>query len=117
MEHATPEESITAGKQVGLIVSSVAPARPAGHPRADLGTVRRLHHHHAARQAADARRLRQRRARKRAYLEPVVVGDVLPDMPLCLTPEYYVNVPLETTYRTAYDAVPRRWRDVLDGLA
>ena len=36
------------------------------------------------------------------------------DMPLYLTPEFYVNVPLETTYRAAYDAVPRRWRDVLE---
>jgi hypothetical protein len=54
--------------------------------------------------------------RKRAYLEPVAVGDALPDMPLYLTPEFYVNVPLETTYRTAYDAVPRRWRDVLETL-
>jgi hypothetical protein len=42
-------------------------------------------------------------------------GDMLPDMPLYLTPELYVNVPLEATYRTAYDAVPRRWRDVLEG--
>jgi hypothetical protein len=45
-----------------------------------------------------------------------VVGDVLPDMPLYLTPAFYVNVPLEMTYCTAYDAVPRRWRDVLDRL-
>jgi hypothetical protein len=53
-------------------------------------------------------------ARKRAYLELVAVGDALPDMPLYRTPAFYVNVPLETTYRTAYDAVPRRWRDVLE---
>jgi hypothetical protein len=52
--------------------------------------------------------------RKRAYVEPVAVGDALPDMPLYLTPEFYVNVPLETTYRGAYNAVPRRWREVLE---
>jgi hypothetical protein len=55
--------------------------------------------------------------RKRAYLEAVAVGDALPDMPLYLTPEFYVNVPLETTYGAAYEAVPRRWRDVLEGRA
>jgi hypothetical protein len=51
---------------------------------------------------------------KRAYIEPVAVGDVLPDMPLFLTPEFHVNVPLEATYRTAFDAVPRYWREVLE---
>jgi hypothetical protein len=54
------------------------------------------------------------RPEKRAYVEPVAVGDLLPDMPLFLTPEYYVNVPLETTYRAAFDGVPRRWRNVLE---
>jgi Protein of unknown function (DUF4058) len=53
-------------------------------------------------------------AKRRAYIEPLAVGDALPDMPLFLTPEYYVNVPLETTYRTAFDAVPQRWRNVLE---
>lgn len=50
---------------------------------------------------------------KTAYIEPVAVGDVLPDMPLFLEPDIYVPVPLETTYQAAFDAVPRRWRDVL----
>jgi hypothetical protein len=50
----------------------------------------------------------------RAFIEPVAVGDVLPDMPLFLEPERYVLVPLEATYRTAFDAVPRRWRTVLE---
>jgi hypothetical protein len=53
-------------------------------------------------------------ARKRAYLEPVAVGDVLPDMPLYLTPQFYVNVPLETTNCASFEAVPRRWREVLE---
>jgi hypothetical protein len=51
---------------------------------------------------------------KRAFVESVAVGDALPAMPLYLTPEGYVLVPLDATYRTAFDAVPRRWRDVLD---
>jgi hypothetical protein len=51
---------------------------------------------------------------KRAFIEPVAVGDVLPDMPLFLTPAFYVNVPLEKTYAAAFDAVPRRWRGLLE---
>jgi hypothetical protein len=50
---------------------------------------------------------------KQAFIEPVAVGDVLPDMPLFFEPERYVPVPLEQTYQAAFDAVPKRWRDVL----
>src|SRR5262249_23475675 len=32
---------------------------------------------------------------KTAYIEPVAVGDTLPDMPLFLEPDVYVPVPLE----------------------
>src|SRR5262245_23535953 len=49
-----------------------------------------------------------------AYVEPVAVGDVLPDMPLFLDPDQYVNVPLEATYRAAYEAVPRYYRNILE---
>ena len=35
-------------------------------------------------------------------------------MPLFLQPGAYVEVPLEATYREAFAAVPRRWRDVLE---
>jgi hypothetical protein len=35
-------------------------------------------------------------------------------MPLFLTEELYVNVPLEATYQAAYRGVPKRWRDVLE---
>jgi hypothetical protein len=52
--------------------------------------------------------------RKTAYVEPTAVGHELIDMPLFLTEEMYVNVPLEATYRAAYRGVPKRWRDVLD---
>jgi hypothetical protein len=54
---------------------------------------------------------------KTAYVEPVAVGDSLPDMPLFLTPEVYVPVPLETTYQASWQAVPRRWRRELEGGA
>jgi hypothetical protein len=50
----------------------------------------------------------------RAFIEPVGVGDVLIDMPLFLEPGRYVAVPLEETYRAAFDSVPRRWRTVLE---
>src|SRR5207253_97972 len=33
-----------------------------------------------------------------AYVEPIAVGDLLPDMPLFLKPDYYVPAPLEATY-------------------
>lgn len=50
----------------------------------------------------------------RAYVVPVAVGEVLPDMPLFLEPEQAVTVPLEVTYMAAFQEVPRRWRRVLD---
>lgn len=49
----------------------------------------------------------------RAYIEPIAVGDPLPDMPLFLAPNGCVMVPLETTYNAAFGVQPRRWRDVL----
>ncbi len=50
-----------------------------------------------------------------AYLEHPVVGASLPEMPLFLTPEYYVNLPLERTYMEAYQGMPAFWREVLEG--
>jgi hypothetical protein len=38
-----------------------------------------------------------------AYVEPVTVGDALPDMPIFLKPDFYVPAPLEETYRTTWD--------------
>jgi Protein of unknown function (DUF4058) len=49
----------------------------------------------------------------KAFVEPVAVGDVLPMMPLILEPGWAVEVPLEQTYQAAWDAVPRRWQQVL----
>jgi len=53
----------------------------------------------------------------RAYIEPVAVGDVLPEMPLFLVPDGCVKIPLESTYQTAFSVLPRRWKRVLDGGA
>jgi Protein of unknown function (DUF4058) len=50
----------------------------------------------------------------RAYVKPVAVGDTMIDMPLFLSPRQIVPVPLEATYQTAFAAVPRRWRVVLE---
>jgi hypothetical protein len=52
--------------------------------------------------------------RKIGYIEPTAVGRELIDMPLFLTPEVYINVPLEPTYQAAYRGVPRKWREVLE---
>jgi len=39
----------------------------------------------------------------------------LPEMPLFLDPDYYINVPLEPDYTAAYRGVPEYWRRVVDG--
>jgi len=49
-----------------------------------------------------------------AYLEPVAVGQTLSDMPLFLTAERYVNVPLEATYQAAYRGMPEYWRGIIE---
>lgn len=54
---------------------------------------------------------------KRAFIEPLAVGEALPDMPLFLEPELYVPVSLEATYQAAFEAVPRQGRDVLQPLS
>ena len=47
------------------------------------------------------------------YLEPVACGDVLPSMPVFLSRDVYIPVPLEETYRSAWEAVPAVWREAL----
>jgi hypothetical protein len=47
------------------------------------------------------------------FLDPVAVGDSLPDMPLFLTRQVYVPVPLEATYSAAWEGMPDFWRKVL----
>jgi hypothetical protein len=50
-----------------------------------------------------------------ARLEHLAPGTVLPDMPLFIRPDKYVNVPLESTYESAYGGMPLFWRNVLEG--
>jgi hypothetical protein len=49
-----------------------------------------------------------------AYVEPVAVGDALPDMPIFLTGDRYVPCPLEATYRTAWEQFPAPLRGPLE---
>ena len=52
-----------------------------------------------------------------AYVEFVAVGDALPDMPLFLKPDIYVQAPLEPTYQAAWDAFPAALKGLLDTSA
>lgn len=45
-----------------------------------------------------------------AYVEPVAVGDPLPEMPLFLTNEVHVLVPLEPTYQATWHVSPEDMR-------
>jgi hypothetical protein len=49
-----------------------------------------------------------------AWIYPLAVSDPLPDLPLVLASDIYVLLPLEATYHSAWGAVPRRWRAVLE---
>jgi hypothetical protein len=50
-----------------------------------------------------------------AFIELVGVSDTLPQMPLFLTADVYVLVPLEATYQSAWQGMPAYWRNVLSG--
>lgn len=50
------------------------------------------------------------------YLEHLAFNRPLPEMPLFLTPDYYVNLPLEATYMAAFRGMPGFWRNVLEAL-
>ena len=49
-----------------------------------------------------------------AYVEPVAVGDVLPDMPVFLAADRYVACPLEESYQTAWEQFPVPLRGPLE---
>ena len=52
---------------------------------------------------------------KVAYVENVGLGDMLPDMPIFLTPDQYVQCPLEATYMVAWGVFPRALKGPLEG--
>ncbi len=47
-------------------------------------------------------------------IEPIAVGDELPEMPLFVEPESHILVPLERTYQASFAGIPQRWRRVLE---
>lgn len=49
-----------------------------------------------------------------AFVEPIQVGQRLPDMPVFLDPSWYVNVPLEATYEMAWQGLPAPYRKILE---
>jgi hypothetical protein len=49
-----------------------------------------------------------------AYVEPVAVGDLLPDMPVFLNADRYVPCPLESTYQTAWAQFPEPLKGPLE---
>ena len=48
---------------------------------------------------------------KRAYVEPVAVGDPLPDMPVFLDSDTYILAPLEPTYLATWETCPEPMRN------
>jgi hypothetical protein len=53
-------------------------------------------------------------AQRVAYVEPVAVGDAMPDMPLFLTNAVHIKVPLELTYRATWGASPEELRTAVE---
>ncbi len=51
---------------------------------------------------------------RRGYAQPLAVGEPLSPMPLFLTAESYVNVPLEETYSSAFRSIPKHLRELLE---
>lgn len=51
---------------------------------------------------------------KKAYVEPVAVGDVMPDMPLFLAPAEHVRTPLEATYQATWEALPEEIKELFE---
>jgi hypothetical protein len=49
-----------------------------------------------------------------AYVEPIAVGDKLRDMPLFLTNDFHVLVPLESTYLATWNASPEEFRTAVE---
>ena len=52
----------------------------------------------------------------RAFIEPMAIDDPMIDMPLFLTSEHYVPLPLVETHAKAYQGLPSRWRRVLEAV-
>jgi hypothetical protein len=53
---------------------------------------------------------------KTAYVEPVAVGDELPDLPIFLTDFDYIPAPLAETYRASWAAFPADLKELLEPM-
>lgn len=51
--------------------------------------------------------------RKTADIEPLAVGDLLPDLPLVLGHDLFVDTPLEATYAATWAVTPKPLRDLV----
>lgn len=51
---------------------------------------------------------------KTAYVEPFSVGATIPDMPLFLHNDFYINVPLEASYMDTWNVLPQTLRDLVN---
>jgi len=51
---------------------------------------------------------------KTAYVEPVAVGDELPELPVFLTEEEYILAPLEETYQASWAAFPGELKELFE---
>jgi hypothetical protein len=49
-----------------------------------------------------------------AYVEPIAVGEALPDMAIFLKPDFYVPAPLEATYESAWYHFPAAMKRLLE---
>jgi hypothetical protein len=49
-----------------------------------------------------------------AHVEPIAVGDPLPDMPIFLAEERYVPCPLDSTYQTTWNVFPNALKGPLE---
>ncbi len=51
-----------------------------------------------------------------AYVKHLAVGAAIPDMPLFIDTDCYVEVPLDATYGSAFQDMPAFWREVVEGV-
>lgn len=51
---------------------------------------------------------------KVAYVEPVAIAEILPNMPLFLVKGMHIKVPLELTYQSAWTACPAAMREAVE---
>ena len=53
-------------------------------------------------------------AEKVAYIEPFSLEQSMPDMPLFLTSRLHIKVPLQSTYQTTWETLPKALKDVVE---